>query len=90
MKVEVGDKLRRQIMDEIAENTEPPRLAKHEFTSSQYAEKAGINKRTARSHLHSLVDDGVLQRRKVLHGGRICWAFSKVEGDDEGSADTPE
>jgi len=79
---DLTDGQRREILREVKEYTQKPRLEQDEFTVRQYAESFDppLNMRTARDRLVRMMDDGRLEGRKVLHGGYDCWAFRLVEG----------
>jgi len=72
-----------QILDEIAELSQPPRLADGEFTTAMFAEHANLSTRIAAGRLEGLRNAGQLTRRRILHAGRRCWAYCQI-GENEG------
>lgn len=75
----MNEQLRRQIMAEVAEFATPPRLEKHEFTVTQYAEENDVPQNTARRQLDGAVEEGRLDSRWVIHEGNRCKAYSLVD-----------
>lgn len=71
---------RKEILAEIHEFHDAPRLKPDEFTVKQYAESADppMTGSQAAGKLKKLVDGGVLKQRDVLHEGKWKKAFSRV------------
>lgn len=69
-----------RILDEIAELSQPPRLATSEFTHAMFAEHTGLSKDVAARRLERLHFAQQVTRRQVLHAGRRCWAYRRASG----------
>lgn len=75
----MNNDLKRQIADEIAEFTKRPQLREDELTTSQYAKIQDIPYKQAYDTLNQAEEDGLLERRRILHNGHWCWAYSRTE-----------
>ena len=62
--MDAGEK--RSLLDEIVELTAIPRRQEGDFTSMEYAQRAGCSEPTARRRLRIFVDKGTLATAKVM------------------------
>lgn len=74
----MNNQTRQEIAAEIAEFTRRPKLKEDEITVRQYADLQDVEYKTAYDALMTVYKAGIMERRKVLHGNRWCWAFRKV------------
>lgn len=79
--ITLSDERREQMLDEIIEFAEPKPIRPDEFTSREYADRAGVSVKLARAHLEEQVEAGRLSRRKVKGGN---WAWKLVD-EEEGT-----
>jgi hypothetical protein len=73
---------RRQILEEVEEFSQPPKLRQDEFTIRQFSEHTGLTYKRAAGRLKRQLDAGRLTRRKVLEDGHAKWAY-RLRGDDD-------
>ncbi len=79
----MGAARRDQILAEVIEFSQPPRLEDDEFTIAQFAAQAGLSHNTAADRLEKQLNAGRLERRRVLEGGHNQWAYRLIEDEDE-------
>ena len=73
------DKLRKQMLEELKEYGEIPRMENDEFIVSQFAELWKITRNQAQTRVRKAVDDGKITARKVIGvNGRQCTAYRIV------------
>ena len=75
----MNEKMRLEIIEEVAEFATPPRLGEDEFTVTRYADENDVPPNTARRQLDKAVDEGRLDSRWVIHNGSRCRAYSLTE-----------
>lgn len=54
-----------KILQEMIDLTEPPHIESGDVTLSEYAERAGITRSSARNRLQKVVDKGLLETKIV-------------------------
>ena len=50
----------------------------------------GVNRKTFTGLLARMTEDGDIERRRVLHKGKWCWAYLRIQGDSSRFNNEPE
>lgn len=77
----MDDSQREQILAEVEQFSQPPRLKANEFTVRDFAEHAEISYGMAAHRLENQLREGRLGRRKVLEDGHGKWAYHITGGE---------